>query len=71
MSQIMQDDTFVQVLRALPRVEVDTAHAARLRERCRRALEHPPQTNASSLEPATVGAVCAIYAWEIVRTVIR
>ena len=71
MSQIHRDDPVMQALCTLPRVEMGAAHAATVRARCRAQLEHPPQPISVPLEPATVGTVCAIYAWEIVRAVIR
>lgn len=71
MSQIHPDDPLMQALSTLPRVKVDAAQASAVRARCRAVLEHPPQPIGVPLEPATVGTVCVMYAWEIVRTVIR
>ena len=71
MTQPHRDDPVIQALRALPCVEPDVTRADRLRARCRARLEQPPETLNVVLEPASVGTVCAMYAWEIVRTVIR
>ena len=71
MREIHPEDPLMQALSTLPHVEVNAAHASAVRARCRAVLEHPPQPTNVTLEPATVGALCAMYAWEIVRTVIR
>ena len=71
MSQSHHDDPLIQALSRLPRVEPDAAHADALRDRCRMALEHPPQPMNVTLEPAAVGTACAIYMWAVVRAVIR
>ena len=65
------DDPLLRSLGALPRIEADPQQAERLRERCRSRLAQPQTPISASLEPATVGAVCAMYVWEIARTVIR
>ena len=70
MSQI-HDDPLVRALSGLPQVAPNPARAERIRGLCRARLEEPPKALSVPLEPVTVGAVCAVYAWEIVRTVIR
>lgn len=65
------DDPLIRALATLPAVVPDEAAARRVRARCRALLESPPRQIAVPLEPATVGAVCAVYAWQIVRVVIR
>ena len=64
------DDVLIQSLSALPVVDPDPLHAKQLRDRCRAMLESPQAGPALPLEPATVGTVCALYAWEIVRSVL-
>ena len=65
------DDLLIQNLAALPAVHPDPLHAKQLRDRCRAALDSPAEGPIRPFEPATVGVVCAMYAWEIVRVVIR
>ncbi len=65
------DDPLMQAVATLPAVRPDEARADRLRVRCRTLLEQPQRQVPASLEPATVGAVCALYAWQIARIVIR
>jgi hypothetical protein len=65
------DDPLIQSLAALPAVHPDPLRAKQLRDRCHAALESPAEGPIGPFEPATVGAVCAMYAWEIVRVVIR
>jgi hypothetical protein len=65
------DDPLIRALAALPPVLPDETTAAALRTRCRGRLERPPRQLPLTLEPATVGAVCAMYAWQIVRFALR
>jgi hypothetical protein len=71
MSPHPDDDPLIRALATLPDLAPDEARAARVRARCRARLERPPRQLSVPLEPATVGAVCAVYAWQIVRAVIR
>jgi hypothetical protein len=65
------DDPLMQALATLPGVRPDETRADQLRARCRALLEGPPRQLPAALEPATIGAVCAMYAWQIVRIVVR
>ena len=65
------DDPLFDAIAALPAVRPDAERAARARARCHAALQRPARSLAVSLEPATVGAFCAIYAWHIVRIAVR
>ena len=71
MNHTSHEDTLMRALGNLPPVVADPQRAADLRTRCRARLEKPETLAAATLEPTTVGAVCAMYAIEIVRTVIR
>ena len=70
MSARHHDDPLIQSLAALPAVLPDPLQAKQLRDRCRAALESPAESQVLPFEPATIGAVCALYAWEIVRSVL-
>ena len=70
MSSHRHDDPLIQALAALPRVAPDPGHAQRVRARCRGAMATPPAAVSLPLEPVAVGTVCALYAWEIVRSVV-
>ena len=61
------DDPLMESLATLPPVLPSEPHADQLRVRCRALLERPPRQMAVTLEPVTVGAACAMYAWQIVR----
>jgi hypothetical protein len=39
--------------------------------KCRALLERPSRPVSIVLEPASIGAVCAVYAWQIVPIVVR
>ena len=74
MNPLSHDDPVMRALATLPAVLPDADHARQLRARCRAALERPPRQMPATVEPAAVGAVCAVcavYAWQIVRIVIR
>jgi len=64
------DDPLIRALATLPPVMHDDAAARELRLRCRARLAQPPQP-ALTLEPTGVGALCAMYAWQIVRLALR
>jgi hypothetical protein len=64
------DDPLFQSLARLPAVLPNEACARQLRAQCRALLEHSPRQKPVTLEPAAVGCVCAMYAWQIVRIVI-
>ena len=70
MSAPQHDDPVMQALATLPPVVPDDARADHLRARCRDRLERPPRQKPFILEPATVAALSAMYAWQIVRTLL-
>jgi hypothetical protein len=70
-SAIHREDPLFKAIAGLPPVEPNAQHAEHVRERCRAALEQPPKPLPIALEPATVGAVCGAYAWQIVKIVER
>jgi hypothetical protein len=71
-SSLYDDDPLMRAIATLPTVLPDEAAARELRARCRARLENPPPRMAPvSVEPATVGALCVMYAWQIVRIVAR
>jgi hypothetical protein len=61
----------MKAIATLPAVLPNEASASELRARCRATLERRPRRVSVTLEPATVGAVCAMYAWQIVRVLAR
>jgi hypothetical protein len=61
----------MEALATLPAVLPNEASALRLRAQCRALLERPSRRTSLTLEPVTVGAVCAMYAWQIVRVLAR
>ena len=65
------EDLFVRALAALPAVAPDPTRADQLRARCRARLEHPPHRLSTHIEPATVGGLGVMYAWQIVKLVVR
>ena len=70
MSPTCDDDPMMQALAALPPVVPDDARADHLRARCRDRLERPPRQKPFILEPATVAALSAMYAWQILRVLL-
>ncbi len=71
MSSPFHDDPLIQSLARLPAVLPNEACARQLRAQCRAMLEHSARQKPVTVEPAVVGAVCAMYAWQIVRIVVR
>lgn len=71
MSAIHSGDPLFDAIGALPAVRPGDAHAERLRRRCHLALRQPARPLAVSLEPATVGTICAIYAWHVAKIASR
>ena len=65
------NDRLLTLLAAMPRMQPDEAHVEQVRSRCRTILERRSTATATEMEPITVGAICAMYAWQIVRLVIR
>ena len=71
MSSPRHEDTLVRALAMLPPVVPNHTRADRLRARCRARLERPAHRMSADLEPKVVGALGALYAWQVVRLVIR
>ena len=75
MSAVHPDDPLFDAIAGLPPVEPNRAHSERVRSRCRAAFQHTPVVSVSKLplvlEPATVGTVCTIYAWHVVKIAMR
>lgn len=65
MSAIHSEDPLFKAIADLPRVEPTAEHAERVRRRCRTALQQPQKRLPVAFEPATVGTVCGVYAWQI------
>ena len=65
MSALHQEDPLFKAIAGLPRVEPTAQHAEHVRGRCRAVLEEPATGFPVALEPATVGMVCGVYAWQI------
>ena len=70
MSLPRHEDPFVRALAALPPVRQDDARADRLRAQYRARLECPSYRMSVALESATIG-IGAMYAWQIVKLVVR
>jgi len=70
-SSLRYDDPLMQALATLPAVLPDETRADQVRVQCRALMERPQRQLPGILEPATVGALCAMYAWQIVRIVVR
>ena len=71
MSSPRHEDALVRALAMLPPVVPNEARADRLRTRCRARLERPPHRLSADLEAKMVGALGAMYAWQIVKMVVR
>jgi hypothetical protein len=71
MSSPRHEDPLVRALAALPAALPNEIRSDRLRARCRARLERPPHRMSADLEPKVVGALGALYAWQVVRLVIR
>lgn len=67
MSAIHSEDPLFKAIAGLPRVEPSAQYAERVRGRCRAAMEEPAKLVPVAFEPATVGAVCGVYAWKIAK----
>ena len=67
MSTIHPDDPLLDAIGALPRVGPDAGPVERVRKRCHGALCQPAMSHGVSFEPVTIGTICAIYAWHVVR----
>ena len=65
------EDPLVRALAALPAVRQDDARADRLRAQCRARLERHSYRISVPLESATIGTIGAMYAWQIVKLVVR
>lgn len=68
MSAIHFEDPLFKAIADLPRVEPTVRHTERVRGRCRTELQQPQKPLAVVFEPATVGTVCGVYAWQIATT---
>lgn len=71
MSVLHSDDPLLDAIGALPVVRPDDVHTERLRGRCRAALHEPRGLSPVALEPATVGTICAVYAWHVAKIATR
>ena len=71
MSSPFPEDPLVRALAALPPVLQDEVRADRLRAQCRARLERPSYRISVPLESAAVGTIGAMYAWQIVKLVVR
>jgi hypothetical protein len=71
MSSPRHEDPFVRALAALPPVPQDEVRADRLRARCRARLERPSYWISVALESTAVGTIGAMYAWQLVKLVVR
>jgi hypothetical protein len=70
-SSPVHDDPLMRALGALPEVVPDQTRSERVRTRCRARLERGGERSIPVIEPATVGTVCALYAWQVLRLVLR
>jgi len=66
-----QEDPLFDAIAGLPVVRPDAEHVERVRGRCHATLTRPAVGRSMALEPATVGAICVIYAWHIVKIATR
>jgi len=71
MSSPRREEALVRALAMLPPIAPNETHAARLRAQCRARLERPLQGLPADLESKMVGALSAVYAWQIVWMVVR
>jgi hypothetical protein len=71
MSSPRHEDALVRALAMLPTVVPNETRADRLRTRCRARLERPPHGMSPDLESKVIGALGAMYAWQIVKMVVR
>jgi hypothetical protein len=70
-STIDRKDPLMEAIGALPAVPPRAEHAERVLGRCRAALDQPASTTPRALEPVTVGTICALYAWQVVKIATR
>jgi hypothetical protein len=70
-SPIDHKDPLLEAIGALPAVRPGAEHAERVRGRCHAALDHGVPRLPISLEPVTVGTICALYAWHVVKIATR
>ena len=71
MSPIHPEDPLIKTIAGLPAVEPNAQHVERVRGRCRAALERPATVIPVALEPATVGTICGLYAWQVLKIATR
>ena len=71
MSSPYHDDPLMLAIATLPAVLPNEGSVRQLGARCRALLERPARRTSLTLEPVTVSAVCAMYAWQIVRVLVR
>jgi hypothetical protein len=64
------EDHYVSLLATMPRVEANPERIEQVRSRCRTTLERRAAP-APAVEPMTVGTLCALYIWQILRIVMR
>ena len=60
-------DPLFDAIAGLPPVKPDDGHSNHVRNRCRAALDRPARALPVTLEPATVGTLCTIYAWHVMK----
>jgi hypothetical protein len=66
------DDPLMQALSALPVIRPDAEHATHVRKQCHTVLEQQAQRDRTGfIESTTVSTACAVYAWYILRAVLR
>ena len=71
MTPVTQNDPLLNAVTSLPHLVPDQARAERVRLVCRARIQQPPPQLPRALEPAGVASICIMYAWQIVRLVIR
>ena len=71
MTPVTRNDPLLNAVASLPHVVPDQARAGRVRLTCRARIQQPPPQLPRALEPAGVASICIMYAWQIVRLVIR
>ena len=64
-------DALWKAVSTLPVIDGSTSRSERVRLHCRRTLERRLQREPLRVEPITVGTICFVYAWHILRVVIR
>ena len=71
MNRRYPDDPLFDALAGLPVVRPDAEQVERVGNRCRAAFRKPARRMPVAFEPITVGAVCALYAWQVARIAMR